>query len=68
MEAGWAPSGATYLYRPRLHDRVAEIVAECPEKLARRAPANASESPLAPAEIHRRWPETLIINEHYTPR
>jgi hypothetical protein len=67
MEAGWSPSGATYLYRPRLHDRVAEIAAECPEKLSGRVPA-AGEPPLAPAEIHRRWPETLIINRHFTPR
>lgn len=68
MEAGWSPSGATYLYRPRLHDRVAEIAAECPEKLGARVPATAGEPPLTPEEIHRRYPETLIINEHYTPR
>ncbi|HYV48084.1 MAG TPA: ADYC domain-containing protein [Myxococcaceae bacterium] len=68
MEAGWSPSGATYLYRPRLHDRVGEIAAECPEKLAGRVPVSASELPLTPEEIHRRYPETLIINEHYAPR
>jgi hypothetical protein len=68
MESGWSPSGATYLYRPRLHDRYGEIAAECPEKLAGRVPTSASELPLAPEEILRKFPETLIINEHFTPR
>jgi hypothetical protein len=68
MEAGWSPSGATYLYRPRLHDRVAEIAAECPEKLAGRVPATPGEPPLTAEEIHRRYPETLIVNEHFAPR
>jgi len=67
FEAGWSPAGATYLYRPRLSDRVAEIVAECPAKLAGRV-AGEGEDPLAVEEILRRFPETLVLNEHYTPR
>jgi len=68
FEGGWSPGGVTYLYRPRLHDRVVEIAAECPEKLAGRVPAGAGEGPLTPEEILRRWPETLVFNEHQAPR
>jgi len=67
FEAGWSPAGATYLYRPRLSDRTAEIVAECPDKLAGRVPGEG-EPPLETAEILRRFPETLLFNEHYIPK
>ena len=67
FEAGWSPAGATYLYRPRLSDRTAEIVAECPEKLAGRVPGEG-DPPLSTAEILRRFPETLLFNEHFAPR
>jgi ADYC domain len=67
FEAGWSPAGATYLHRPRLSDRTAEIVAECPEKLAGRV-AGEGEAPLPTAEILRRFPETVLFNEHFTPR
>ncbi len=59
FEAAWGPKGATYLTIGRWTDHVEEIVKECPEKLAGRVgPA------LPPEEISRRFPETLLFNDH----
>jgi hypothetical protein len=62
LEAGWSPSGATFLHRARLADDVAAIVAECPDKLAGRTSAAGAAAP-TDAEIVARYPETLIVDD-----
>lgn len=59
FEAAWGVHGATYLTVPRWADDPAEIVRECPDKLTGRVgPA------LPPGEIAKRFPETLLFDNH----
>jgi hypothetical protein len=59
LEAGWSPSGATYLSVPRWTDDVAEIVRECPDRLAHRT---SLDEPLTAEQVTRRFPETVLFD------
>lgn len=62
FEAAWSPAGAVYLGVPRWSDDVAEIVAQCPDKLRGRT---SLDGPLDPEEVVRRFPEALLLNARF---
>jgi len=62
FEAAWSPSGAAYLNMPRWSDDVADIIADCPERLRDRTSRDRS---LAPSEVRAHFPEALIFDARY---
>jgi hypothetical protein len=62
FEAAWGPSGAAYLNVPRWSDDVADILAECPERLRGRTSGDRS---LLPTEVQRHFPDALVFNARF---
>ena len=60
LEAGWSPTGATYLNVPRWSDDVAAIVKECPERLAHRT--SLDEALTTADQVTERFPETILFD------
>lgn len=62
FEAAWDANGAVYLNVPRWSDDVAEIVRECPEKLAGHT---SLDEVLGPAQVEARWGRDLVMNGRF---
>jgi len=62
FEAAWSPRGAAYLNVPRWSDRIADVVAECPDHFVGRT---AADRVLVPAEIQQHFPDALIFNARF---
>lgn len=63
FEAAWDENGATYISRTRWHDTGADLMKECPDKLA--GHIHEGETAVSPGGIVELNPSTLLFNESF---